>query len=61
MSKNEYGGMTVNERLFVSGLLDSFDNAISNKDIDRVIKILYEVELTKDNIDAILKHYNLSE
>ncbi|MEY3499763.1 MAG: hypothetical protein RL308_1432 [Bacteroidota bacterium] len=61
MSKNEYGGMTVNERLFVSGLLDSFDNAISNKDIDRVIKILYEVELTKDNIDAIHKHYNLSE
>jgi hypothetical protein len=53
MSKNEYGGMTVNERLFVSGLLDSFDAAVASKDVDRVIKILHEVELTKDNIDAI--------
>jgi|LakMenE01Jun11ns_1017448.scaffolds.fasta_scaffold7773906_1 hypothetical protein len=61
MSKNEYGGMTVNERLFVSGLLDSFDAAVASKDVDRVIKILHEVELTKDNIDAILKHYNLSD
>lgn len=59
MAESKYGGMTVNERLFVSGLLDSFDSAIANKDVDRVIKILKEVELTEENINAILKHYNL--
>lgn len=47
--------MTVNERLYVSGLLEKFDNAIAQKDINLVIAILEKVELNDSNIQAILK------
>ncbi|MCE3295141.1 MAG: hypothetical protein K0R65_855 [Crocinitomicaceae bacterium] len=30
--------MTVNERLFASGLLDSFDYAVAIKDVDKLQK-----------------------
>ena len=53
--ENKYGGMTVNERLYVSGLLEKFDNAIAQKDINLVIAILEKVELNDSNIQAILK------
>ncbi|MDB5129538.1 MAG: hypothetical protein JWQ85_3770 [Mucilaginibacter sp.] len=52
---NKYGGMTVNERLYVSGLWEKFDKAIAQKDIDLMIAILKEVELNDSNIQAILK------
>jgi hypothetical protein len=58
---NKYKGMTVNERLFESGLIHEFDKAIENKDADKVIFILKEVELTDDNIYPILKQFKLAE
>ncbi len=57
---NKYAGMTVNERLYVSGLLDAFDEAISKKNTKGVISILKEVELTDANIKPILDKHNLS-
>ena len=51
--------MTVNERLFESGLIDEFDKAVSEKDIAKIVSILKQVELGDSNIDAILKHYKL--
>lgn len=56
---NKYGGMTVNERLYVSGLLNEFDMAVKEKNVDRVISILKQVELTKQNINPILEKYGL--
>ncbi|MEJ2437999.1 MAG: hypothetical protein P8Y43_06235 [Sulfurovaceae bacterium] len=50
-----YDGMTVNERLYLSGLLDIFDKAVKQKDIEKVIKILKSVELKEDNIKLIIK------
>ena len=44
--ENKYAGMTVNERLYVSGLIDEFDKAVGEKNIHESIRILKKVELT---------------
>ena len=49
-----YKSMTVNERLFISGLIDDFDNAIQQNDLAMMRSILAEVELSDDNIEAVL-------
>ena len=51
---NKYAGMTVNERLWVSGLMDEFERAIRGKNADEAVRILTEVELTDENIKPIL-------
>jgi hypothetical protein len=58
---NKYRGMTVNERLWVSGLADKFDLAVKKKDIDTVKSILKDVEVGKANINPILKQHGLIE
>lgn len=57
--KNKYSGMTVNERLHVSGFMDLFDKAVEERDIERVRSILSDVELTEDSIDPILETLGL--
>lgn len=57
--QNKYAGMTVNERLYQSGLLDEFDRAVSEKNTDAAISILKEVELTDENIKPILEKRGL--
>ena len=59
--KNKYAGMTVNERLYVSGLMDKFDKAIKEKNVDLVISILKEVELNDLSIKPILNHFGLKK
>jgi iron uptake system EfeUOB component EfeO/EfeM len=56
---NKYAGMTVNERLYVSGLMDEFDDAVKKKDIEKVRAILEKVELTEDSIKPILENLKL--
>jgi len=56
---NKYKGMTVNERLYLSGLWDEFEKAVKEKDVEKARKILEEVELTKPNIDPILEDRGL--
>ncbi|MCD7931730.1 MAG: hypothetical protein LUE98_09850 [Tannerellaceae bacterium] len=51
---DKYRGMTVNERLYVSGLMDEFDKAVGKKDSESIISILKEVELTDKSIEDIL-------
>jgi hypothetical protein len=55
----EYSGMTVNERLYVSGLMEKFDNAVKGKDINEIISILKSVDLTNEAIDPVLKQLGL--
>ena len=58
----KYKGMTVNERLYVSGLMDAFDKAAKKVEIERVIEILKEVEITDESaIGEILKELGLLE
>jgi hypothetical protein len=56
---NKYTGMTVNERLYVSGLLNKFDKAVKEKNIDEIVSILREVELNDLSINPILKQLGL--
>jgi hypothetical protein len=44
----QYGGMTVNERLIISGLTGAFDDAARGRDRDQMIEILGKVEMTPD-------------
>ncbi|MCB1948830.1 hypothetical protein [Nitrosomonas sp.] len=57
--KNKYAGMTVNERLYVSGLMGEFDEAVEKKDADKVRSILEKVELTEESIKPILEKLEL--
>ncbi len=57
---SKYSGMTVNERLYMSGLMNKFDEAVKEKKIDEVISILNEVELTDEaSINPILEQLGL--
>ena len=56
---NKYEGMTVNERLYVSGLIDEFYKAVEKKDIEAVISILKKVELSNNQIKPILTALSL--
>lgn len=55
----KYLGMTVNERLFVSGKLNDYLKAVNNKNIDEAIKILKNVELDDESIIPILREEGL--
>jgi hypothetical protein len=55
----KYKGMTVNERLYASGLLEQFDKAVETKNIEEVIRILRIVELSDESIKPILESKGL--
>lgn len=59
MTGNKYAGMTVNERLYFSGLMDEYDKAVEKKDAQKVHEILEKIELTEANIKPILEHLSL--
>ena len=42
----DYSGMTVNERLVAAGSLDAYDVAARNRDLDSMVAILVNVQLT---------------
>ena len=55
IEQDDFAGMTVNERLFVAGLMDSFDKAIAENNKEEVILILKKVNLNSETIEANLK------
>lgn len=58
--ENQYKGMTINERLYVSGFMENFDKAVRENDVEKVISILKKVEITDESgIKAILKTLGL--
>lgn len=57
--KKRYAGMTVNERLHVSGFLGEFDEAVSRKYAEKVRRILEKVELDEKSIAPILEKLDL--
>lgn len=57
--ERKYAGMTVNERLYVAGLMDKFDQAVKEKNVSKVRTILKEVELEDVSIIPILTSLEL--
>ena len=57
LTKEDAAGMTVNERLYHANLLEHFDKAVTDKDRDSLIKILTEIFLGSEDIEAILEKY----
>ncbi len=57
----KYKGMTVNERLYVSGLMDKFELAVKKKDIKEAKLILDQLELGEENVKTLLIHHKLIE
>ena len=53
--ESKYSGMTVNERLYVSGLIDRYYEAVKKKNMEEAISILKSVDLREENIKANLK------
>jgi hypothetical protein len=58
-NENKYAGMTVNERLYISGNLAEFDQAVKERDVEKVVEILMRVELKNASIEPILKQLGL--
>ena len=56
---NKYEGMTVNECLYVSGLIDEFYKAVEKKRYRSCYIILKRVELSNNQIEPILVTLNL--
>jgi len=52
--ENKFGGMTVNERLYHSNLLESFDKLIELKDFKGLEEILKKIELDDSSIEDII-------
>jgi hypothetical protein len=44
--RERFGGMTVNERLFVAGILDQFDDAARRRDRQAMLAYLRRVAMT---------------
>jgi len=59
MSK-KYKGMTVNERLYMSGLADKFDLAVQLKNVQQATSILQKVELSHESILEILQSLRIN-
>ena len=51
----KYKGMTINERLYIRGLMEAFDKAVKDWHVEKVVEILKEVEITDESaINEIL-------
>lgn len=55
-----YKGMTVNERLYVSGYMYEYEKAVKEKDIRKIKQILKKVELNEKSIKPILANLGLN-
>lgn len=57
--ENKYLGITVNERLYLAGLIDEYYEAVKAKNKVKMIFILHRIELDEESIIDNLKLNNL--
>jgi hypothetical protein len=58
IDESDLANMTVNERLFVCGLLQDFDLAVRSQDRARVSKILKSVKVDELSIKKIVAEFD---
>lgn len=56
LTEKEVLGMTVNERLYLSGLLDDFEKTAKQKNEVELKSILEKVHLNSESIEAIIEN-----
>ena len=52
LTEREAAAMTVNERLWVSGLMSAYDKAIARRDVQEMTEILKRIYLDEQSIEA---------
>jgi len=57
--KERLKGMTINERLYLSGLMDEFDKAVNSKNTEKISSILRKIDI-EDPL-PILKSLDLQD
>lgn len=57
LTEKRAAGMTVNERLWVSGLVSEFDKAIEDKNEKEFREICRRVFLSEENITVLVNKY----
>ncbi|SFE34352.1 hypothetical protein SAMN04488131_101432 [Flavobacterium xueshanense] len=55
----KFSGMTVNERLYVAGLMNDFEICLKQKDFEGINSVLKKVELNEDSIIEIINSLKL--
>ena len=55
LTPQEAAGMTVNERLFLSGLMEKFEQAVADRDVEGISEVLRRVFLNTETINAIIQ------
>ena len=51
MEEQDLKGMTVNERLFVLGLMEDFDSAVKSRNKEASISVLLEAKFTPEQAE----------
>lgn len=59
--QHKFYGMTVNERLYVAGLMNDFETCLKQKDFKGINTILKKVELNEDSIIKIINSLMLMD
>ncbi len=52
---DRYRGMTVNERLYLSGMMDDYEKAVKRKDFTKAESILGKLDIGNENVKTIIK------
>lgn len=55
-SREELKGMTTNERLFVTGMMNAFDEAVRERDSGKVRSILRSIFVDEASIENIVSN-----
>jgi hypothetical protein len=55
LTPKEAAGMTVNERLWLSGQMSAFEEAAAQCDVERMTEILSTVHLNRETIEANIR------
>ncbi|RTY85058.1 hypothetical protein EKL97_00140 [Flavobacterium sp. LS1P28] len=52
--ESKFSGMTVNERLYVGGLINDFDNALEQKNVEGIKAVLKKVALNEAIVEMLI-------